>query len=57
MDSQGPAGAPLLIVEPAASMAHAGDDLPYWVALHRVHRLGSVRFAVLESAFPTLRDA
>ena len=33
------------------------NDLPYWVALHRVHRLGSVRFAILEAAFPTLEDA
>ena len=33
------------------------NDLPYWVALHRVHRLGSVRFALLERAFPSLADA
>ncbi|MCH8199970.1 MAG: recombinase family protein, partial [Chloroflexi bacterium] len=33
------------------------DDLPYWVALHRVRRLGSVRFALLERAFPSLEDA
>ena len=33
------------------------NDLPYWVALHRVHRLGSVRFAILEAAFPTLEYA
>lgn len=33
------------------------NDLPYWLALHRVHRLGSVRFALLERAFPTLEDA
>ena len=33
------------------------NDLPYWVALHRVHRLGSARFALLESGFPTLEDA
>jgi DNA processing protein len=32
-------------------------DLPYWVALHRVHRLGSVRFALLEAAFSTLEEA
>jgi len=32
-------------------------DLPYWVALHRVHRLGSVRFGLLERAFPTMADA
>lgn len=35
----------------------AGDDLAYRVALHRVHRLGSVRFAILERAFPALADA
>ncbi len=33
------------------------DDLPYWVPLHRVYRLGSARFAVLERSFPTLEDA
>lgn len=32
-------------------------DLPYWVALHRIHRLGSVRFGILERAFPTLEQA
>ena len=32
-------------------------DLPYWVALHGVHRLGSVRFGILERAFPTLEAA
>lgn len=32
-------------------------DLPYWVALHRVHRLGSVRFGLLERAFPTMAEA
>ena len=33
------------------------DDLPYWIALQRVSRLGRVRFGHLESHFPTLRDA
>jgi len=32
-------------------------DLPYRVALHRVHRLGSVRFALLERAFPSMEAA
>ncbi|MQC25349.1 MAG: DNA-processing protein DprA, partial [Chloroflexi bacterium] len=32
-------------------------DLPYRVALHRVHRLGSVRFALLERSYPDLGDA
>ncbi|MQA00497.1 MAG: DNA-protecting protein DprA [Dehalococcoidia bacterium] len=31
--------------------------MPFWVALHRVHRLGSVRFGILERAFPTLEEA
>jgi len=35
----------------------APADLAYRVALHRIHRLGSVRFALLERAFPDLRDA
>lgn len=35
----------------------APADLPYRIALHRVHRLGSVRFALLERAFPDLADA
>jgi DNA processing protein len=33
------------------------DDLAYRVALHRVHRLGAVRFAILERGFPSLADA
>lgn len=33
------------------------QDLPYWVALHRVHRLGSVRFGLLERGFPTMAEA
>ncbi|MEX2032374.1 MAG: DNA-processing protein DprA [Dehalococcoidia bacterium] len=32
-------------------------DLPYWVALHRIHRLGSVRFGVLERGFPSIEAA
>jgi DNA processing protein len=32
-------------------------DLPYWVALHRIPRLGSKRFAILEAAFTTLEAA
>ena len=32
-------------------------DLPFWVALHRVHRLGAVRFALLERGFPTMESA
>ena len=35
----------------------APADLAYRVALHRIHRLGSVRFGILERAFPDLRDA
>ncbi|MFN8639063.1 MAG: DNA-processing protein DprA [Dehalococcoidia bacterium] len=35
----------------------ADADLGYWVALHRVHRLGSMRFALLEAAFPSMRHA
>jgi DNA processing protein len=41
----------------APSTSAPPSDLAYRVALHRVHRLGSVRFALLEAAFPTLRDA
>ncbi|MGE0227415.1 MAG: DNA-processing protein DprA [Dehalococcoidia bacterium] len=33
------------------------NDLAYRIALHRVPRLGSARFALLEAAFPTLEDA
>lgn len=33
------------------------NDLPFWVALHRVRRLGSVRFGILEAAFPTMEQA
>ena len=35
----------------------APPDLAYRVALHRIHRLGSVRFGLLERSFPDLRDA
>lgn len=35
----------------------APADLPYRVALHRVHRLGSVRFTLLERSYPDLGDA
>lgn len=33
------------------------DDLPYWVALHRIPRLGTARFALLEAAFPSMEEA
>ena len=33
------------------------DDLPYWIAFHRVSRLGRVRFGVLESHFGELKHA
>ena len=33
------------------------DDLPYWIAFHRVNRLGRVRFAALESHFGELKHA
>ena len=32
-------------------------DLPYWVALHRVPRLGAKRFALLEAAFGNMEEA
>jgi DNA processing protein len=41
-------------VETDTSLEH---DLPFWVALHRVHRLGAVRFATLEHGFPTMEAA
>ena len=34
----------------------APDDLRYQVALHRVHRLGAVRFALLERAFASFEE-
>ncbi len=39
------------------SASTAPDDLRFRVALHRVHRLGSVRFALLERAFANFEDA
>lgn len=42
----------LRVTEPSRT-----NDLAYRVALHRVPRLGAVRFALLEAAFPTLEDA
>ena len=33
------------------------NDLPYWVALHRISRLGAVRFGLLERAFGTMAEA
>jgi predicted Rossmann fold nucleotide-binding protein DprA/Smf involved in DNA uptake len=32
-------------------------DLPYWVALHRVNRLGAVRMGLLERGFPSMEEA
>ena len=32
-------------------------DLPYWVALHRVHRLGAVRMGLLERGFASMAEA
>lgn len=43
--------------EPSGPPPGAPPDLAYRVALHRVHRLGSVRFGLLERAFPNLADA
>ena len=53
--------------DPWATLAKAGslglvddvrtNELPYWVALHRISRLGAARFALLERAFPTLEEA
>jgi DNA processing protein len=33
------------------------DDLIYWIALHRISRLGAARFALLEAAFPSMEEA
>jgi DNA processing protein len=33
------------------------NDLPFWVALHRVRRLGRVRFGIFEAAFPSMEAA
>lgn len=35
----------------------APADLSYRVALHRVHRLGAVRFGLLDRAFPSMEEA
>ncbi len=42
---------------PSSALDGGSGDLPYRVALHRVHRLGSVRFALLERAFPSMEAA
>ncbi len=42
---------------PAAAASAPADDLRFRVALLRVHRLGSVRFGVLERAFPSMEAA
>jgi len=44
-------------VSESRSTNFSQDDLPYWIALHRVHRLGSVRFGILEGGFPDLASA
>ena len=36
--------------------AEAPADLPYRIALHRVHRLGAVRFGLLDRAFPSMEE-
>lgn len=36
--------------------ADAPADLPYRIALHRVHRLGAVRFGLLDRAFPSMEE-
>jgi len=33
------------------------NDLPFWIALHRVYRLGSARFGLLQEAFPSMEAA
>lgn len=37
--------------------AEAPADLRYRIALHRVHRLGAVRFGLLDRAFPSMEEA
>ena len=32
-------------------------ELPYWVGLHRISRLGAARFALLEAAFDSMEEA
>ena len=34
----------------------APADLPFRIALHRVHRLGAVRFGLLDHAFPSMEE-
>ena len=36
--------------------AEAPADLPYRIALHRVRRLGAVRFGLLDRAFPSMEE-
>ncbi|MBM4411417.1 MAG: DNA-protecting protein DprA [Chloroflexi bacterium] len=36
--------------------AEAPADLPYRIALHRVHRLGAVRFGLLDRSFPSMAE-
>lgn len=33
------------------------NELPYWVGLHRISRLGAARFAILEAAFDSMEAA
>ena len=33
------------------------NELPYWVAFHRISRLGAARFALLEAAFASMEEA
>ncbi|MYE32028.1 MAG: DNA-protecting protein DprA [Chloroflexi bacterium] len=33
------------------------NELPYWVGLHRISRLGAARFALLEAAFDSMEEA
>ena len=33
------------------------NELPYWVGLHRISRLGAARFALLEAAFDSIEEA
>lgn len=46
----------LAILSPVTE-AQRTNDLAYRVALHRVPRLGAVRFGLLEAAFPSLEEA
>ncbi len=38
-------------------MTQLQDDLPYWVAFSRIHRIGSVRASLLEARFGSLAEA